>query len=343
MADRRPGIFSSPATRVLVKVAVYYVVLIAVGALVRREANIFPSLASYAIEPILGVGPALVAANRAPLAVAPDQLGLTVTFIAAMAGAVLLSLPVAWVYQLTRAKRGYQQSVVQMLIILPLVVSGVVVLVKHSLALAFSLAGIVAAVRFRNTLEDSKDAVYVFLATGVGLAAAVDIPVALSLSLLFNVTVLALWYTDFGNSPVELEGSIAARRLKRARQLARTGTFVAQIDNEVLRNMSREQLEGLAQRALKRAHDDGSKTDSGTPHEICIRLRTRDPDQTRRSFELVLGEYAKEWRAGTTKTDDAGVATIDYFVQPKKATLPDEILSLAHTAGGTALVDAQIR
>jgi hypothetical protein len=61
---------------------------------------------------------------------------------------------------------------VQLLIILPLVVAGIVVLVKDSLALAFSLAGIVAAVRFRNTLDDSKDAVYVFLATGVGLAAA---------------------------------------------------------------------------------------------------------------------------------------------------------------------------
>ena len=44
--------------------------------------------------------------------------------------------------------------------------------------------------RFRNTLDDSKDAVYVFLATGVGLAAAVDIPVATVISVLFNVTVL---------------------------------------------------------------------------------------------------------------------------------------------------------
>ena len=31
-------------------------------------------------------------------------------------------------------------------------------------------AGVVAAVRFRNTLRDTKDAVYVFLAVGIGLA-----------------------------------------------------------------------------------------------------------------------------------------------------------------------------
>jgi len=126
--------------------------------------------------------------------------------------------------------------------VLPLVVAGIVVLVQYSLALAFSLAGIVAAVRFRNTLDDSKDAVYVFLATAIGLAAAVNVPVAAVISILFNVTVLSLWYTDFAHSPMELEGSIAEKRLRRARQMARTGTFVAQIDQEVFRNMTREQV-----------------------------------------------------------------------------------------------------
>ena len=76
-----------------------------------------------------------------------------------MTGAFLLMLPVAWVYILTRQKKGYRQSVVQTLIILPIVVAGVVLLVKNSVALAFSLGGIVAAVSFRNTLRDTKDAV----------------------------------------------------------------------------------------------------------------------------------------------------------------------------------------
>src|SRR5262249_10329416 len=107
-----------------------------------------------------------------------DQTTLAVTVALAMVSSVLLALPVAWVYIRTRAKRGYQQSVVQTLLVLPVVVAGIVVLVKYSVALAFSLAGIVAAVRFRTSLDDSKDAVYVFLATAVGLAAAVDLPVA---------------------------------------------------------------------------------------------------------------------------------------------------------------------
>ena len=210
-----------------------------------------------------------------------------------MLAAVLLSLPVAWVYLLTRAKRGYQQSVVQLLIILPAVVAGIVLLVKYSITLAFSLAGIVAAVRFRNTLDDSKDAVYVFLATAIGLASAVNLPVAAVVSIGFNAIALVLWYTDFGSAPMELEGRIADQRLKRARQLARTGTFVARIDDEVFRNMTREQLEGVAQRAWKRAQaqagDAEERSGDSRPHPHARPRRhaaRRRPEADREREEL---------------------------------------------------------
>jgi hypothetical protein len=167
--------------------------------------------------------------------------------------------------------------------------------------------------------------------------------VATALSILFNTTVLALWYSDFGNSPVELEGRIAARRLRRAKELARTGTFVAQIDNEVLKNMSREQLEGLAQRALRRAHDDGGKPESIPQMETCLRVRSRDIYATRRSFEMVLGDYVKEWRAGTPAAGEDGSHTLDYFLQPKKNVQPDELVAVMRTAGGADIIHAEIR
>lgn len=339
MESRTPGLLANPATRVVLKVTAYYAVLIAFGWFIQNKLPVNSGFAGFGLESVLKGGP--IPPDSKTVAPLLDEPSRAAAVAAAMTAAILLSLPVAWVYQLTRAKKGYQQSVVQLMIILPLVVAGVVILVKNSLALAFSLGGIVAAVRFRNSLDDSKDAVYVFLATGVGLAAAVDIPVAMVISLLFNVTVLALWITDFGNSPVELEGSIAAKRLKRAKEMARTGTFVAQIDNEVLKNMTRDQLEGLAQRALKRAHNDSSKPDTVT--ETTLRVRTRNLEMTRRGLDLVLGEFAREWHTGATSIDTQGVSTIDYVIRPKKAMQPDELLTLARTAGGSELVDAQIR
>jgi hypothetical protein len=118
----------------------------------------------------------------------------------AMVGALIVVIPVAWVYMITKQGLGFDPSVVQTMIILPVAVSGIVLIVQSSIPLAFSLAGIVAAVRFRNTLKDTKDAVYVFLAIGVGLAAGVQaFAVALVMSIVFNLVVLALWHFNIGN------------------------------------------------------------------------------------------------------------------------------------------------
>jgi len=69
----------------------------------------------------------------------------------------------------------------------------VLTIVKNSVALAFSLFGIVAAVRFRSDLKNPSDAVFVFAAISVGLAAGVsEIGIAGVGSMVFCVTVLCL-------------------------------------------------------------------------------------------------------------------------------------------------------
>ena len=119
-------------------------------------------------------------------------------------GALAIMMPVAWTYIIIKRRGGYDQSVVHTLIILPVAVTGIVIIVQTSLALAFSLAGIVAAVRFRTTLEDMKDAVYVFLAIGVGLAAGSQrLGTALLASMVFNIVNLVLWKMKFGNIYVD--------------------------------------------------------------------------------------------------------------------------------------------
>ena len=328
-----------PGTRVVVRAIVYYAVLITATTLVwrfvPRSTNELPS----SLDTLFGGGrsAAVRASQSAPL----DETTLSITVAVAMLAAVLLSIPVAWVYLLTRAKRGYQQSVVQLLIILPTVVAGIVLLVKYSVALAFSLAGIVAAVRFRNTLDDSKDAVYVFLATAVGLASAVNLPVAAVVSIAFNTIALVLWYTDFGSAPVELDGRIADQRLKRARQLARTGTFVARIDDEVFRNMTREQLEGVAQRAWKRAQ--AQETDAGdeAPQEVRVRIRTNDLAAMRRAVDPRLTENVKNWRIGAIG-DNEGVQTAEYHVQLKKKASPDDLLALLRASGSDQVLTVEL-
>src|SRR6185503_18441460 len=73
--------------------------------------------------------------------------------VVAIAGALLASLPVTWVYMAVRSGDEYDQSLVNTILVLPMVVTGIVIIVQNSLALAFSLAGIAGAVRFRHSLK----------------------------------------------------------------------------------------------------------------------------------------------------------------------------------------------
>lgn len=329
----------SSTTRVLVRVMLYYFVLIGLGTLIWQMIPHAGSEAPASLDALFGGGPNVggkYAPNKTPL----DETTLAISVAVAMLSAILLSLPVAWIYLLTRSKRGYQQSVVQLLIILPLIVAGIVLLVKYSVALAFSLAGIVAAVRFRNTLEDSKDAVYVFLATAIGLASAVNVPVAAVISIAFNATVFALWYVDFGNAPEELDGRIGEKRLQRARDLARTGTFVARIDDEVLQNMSREQLAGVAERAMRRA----ASSDDDTPppsEERRLRLQTEDPAALRPIVEAKLKDYTKQYHRGSV-SEVNGVPILEFFVQLKKKTSAEDLISLLRLAGTGKVIDIEL-
>src|SRR5262249_34137291 len=120
----------------------------------------------------------------------------------AMLGGLALMCPVAWAYMRTKPKVRYDASLVQTVIVLPVVISGVVVIVCDSVALAFSLAGIVAAVRCRNTLKETKDAVYIFLAVAVGLAAGVQsFAVGYVVTIVFLAVILVLWRFDVGAEP----------------------------------------------------------------------------------------------------------------------------------------------
>jgi len=343
MATGSNGSTAAPATKVLIRCVIYYAVLVLAGIAVLRYLPRTRMITSTSLDALFGTATETVRAGKTAVLAPVDQGTLAVTEMLAMLSAALLALPVAWIYTLTRARRGYQQSVVQLLLVLPVGVAGIVVLVKYSINLAFGLGGIAAAVRFRNSLEDSKDAVYVFLVTGIGIAAAVDLPVALVMSIMINLIVVALWMADFGRTPVALEGKLAEKRLQRARQLARTGTFVARIDDEVLRDMTAEQLEGVAQRAMRRAreHNPEGEEGGGAKPEALIRLKTRNPNGVRPLVEQRLEESAKKWRLKSVFPGDDGITVVEYTVTLKKSKNLDDVLSAVRAAGAAELLSAE--
>jgi len=116
-------------------------------------------------------------------------------------GAVLLAVPVSWAYFITSRVRRIDQSFLQTIMILPVVVAGISMIVLNSLALAFSLAGVVAAVRFRFTLRQPSDAMYIFVAIAIGLGSGIGaLGVAVVISFAFVVTTLVIWKLEYGKS-----------------------------------------------------------------------------------------------------------------------------------------------
>lgn len=119
----------------------------------------------------------------------------------AIIGAVILTVPISWVYFITSRLGRINQSFLQTIMILPPVVTGITMIVQNSVALAFSLAGVVAAVRFRFTLAQPSDAMYIFVAIGIGLGAGIGaLGVATVISLSFAMATLIIWRLEYGKA-----------------------------------------------------------------------------------------------------------------------------------------------
>ena len=122
-----------------------------------------------------------------------------ITLAIAIVGSVLLMVPTSWVYFMTTRRKKIDRSFVQTIIVLPVIVAGIAIIVQNSVALAFSLAGIVAAVRFRFTLTEPAYALYIFTAIAVGLGAGVSaLGVSFVVSAGFVYINLILWRMNYG-------------------------------------------------------------------------------------------------------------------------------------------------
>ena len=154
--------------------------------------------------------------TRAHLARGPVWLSESVKLIYAMVFTLLLMLPVSWVYRAIHTDSVYDHSIDTTTLILPAVVAGIVTVVQHSLALAFSLAGIVAGVRFRRALNDTFDALFILASIGVGIAAGVkSIEIAVVLTVFFNyASILVCAFGDGLESQHVLQREIRRKNAK---------------------------------------------------------------------------------------------------------------------------------
>src|SRR5947208_15565090 len=190
------------AGKLLLEITAYYLII---GLAIFIAVKIWPGVRGYL--PVGGVEQLITQPTKNPLqaseavrAAHVANLGQSIFWlVVAIISAILVSLPVSWVYMAVRAGDDYDQSLVNTIIVLPMIVTGIVIIVQNSLALAFSPAGIAGAVRFRNSLKSSGDALFILLAVGIGLSAGIAaVELAALITGALHYTFILLWLTEYG-------------------------------------------------------------------------------------------------------------------------------------------------
>ncbi|MDP9201017.1 MAG: DUF4956 domain-containing protein [Gemmatimonadota bacterium] len=281
---------------------------------------------------------ALNASPTAAMSFGPGSLGdLAITTVLILLGTLALMLPVTWVYMSARPIPGHNQAIVQTLIFLPLVVAGIVFIIQNSLALAFSLAGVMAAVRFRTTLRDTRDVVYIFLSIVVGFAAGVQsLAVGALISIVFNLIHLVTWRYDYGRNA--LTPSASSQWAGPLQTLASPTGDHEIPDRDLVLSLTPEKADALAER-FGRVSDVLGKKKSKPRYTSILTITTYHVPEVQAHLERVLDKMTKRWNLDEVVTNTGRPSEIYYLIRLKKSVPRDDLLTAVHQ-GADGMIDS---
>ena len=249
------------------------------------------------------------------------QWGAILATVLAMTGAIVLTLPMAMAYRWTKPAHEYDSSVMHSSIILAPTVAGILIVIQGSLAMAFSLAGVATAVRFRNSLKDTNDAVYVFVAVAIGLAAGVQaLDIALVISLIFSAAVVLLSRSPFrypGGTQQAGHGHHHHHRDDGAAHRTR------------ISGHGRPRRDGGSRRSRRDRWTRCPTTSGGS------RSEPADTSIARPVVESVLDRETKRWRLERLAPDASGAVGLVYAVRGRKRMPYAQLLAELRAAAGS--------
>ncbi len=324
--------------RPLRRLIAYYAVLAVVAGIVLYFYPASNALLMGSEPATSGVGPQLLQDGlNAPAfvqqAFGAGSLGeLLITTLLVIVGIVALMLPVTWVYMSARKVPGHDQSMVQTLLILPIVVAGVVLIVQNSLALAFSLAGVVAAVRFRTTLDDTRDVVFIFLAIGVGFAAGVHVlGIGMMLSVAFNFVVLLTWRYDFGRNV--LQPTAASQWSEPLKDLAKSTNGNGVPDRDVMLALTPKKAEALAKR-IDRVREVLGPNKKKPRFNSVLSITSDKVGEAQAIMQKVLDKVTKRWVLDEVVTNVGKPSEVYYLVRLGKTMTRDDLITAIRAKAG---------
>ncbi len=209
-----------------------------------------------------------------------EELSYATIFLRIIA-AMVLGCVVACIHYYTRQKdapstNGFQPTIVLLTILLAMVVLAV----GDNIARSFTLAGVLAIVRFRTVVKDTRDSAFVICAVIVGMAAGIGY---LKVALIgLPVVAVAAYFTQFAQAPKPVRTS-----------------------NLHLRFVNTNNPQTLVETILKRYVDafsikETSTCKKGTSLDVSYRIRLKKGMQTPdlvRELNAIEGMQAVEWKS----------------------------------------------
>jgi hypothetical protein len=243
--------------------------------------------------------------------------GATLATLIALAGALVLALPVAAVYEFTNRRRTtLDRGVTQSILLLPPIVAGIVMVVQNSLALAFSLAGVATTVRFRSSLKDTNDAAYIFLAIAIGIAAGAQ---ALDVATVVSGGACAAALFVFGLSGVLRNGLVPVAPPSSPSAPAKPAGGTS-----------------TPAPSAAASGEDAARTTTiivSAPHD----------EHARSAVESLLDGLAKEWHLDSLENNALQEeARLRYTVRTKKRLDIDALISAINAAGASQGIHAEV-
>ena len=216
--------------------------------------------------------------------------------VVVMAGAFLLTVPIVIVYVRTRTHAVFDESLANTVLVLPAIITAILIVVRNSLAMAFSLAGIVAAVRFRISLKESRDALYIFAAVAIGFAAGIyRLDVGFIASLVFVLLEVLTWRTDLGADQQPADDAPKAKKKK---------------------DKGKDKPQDF----------DAADADTG-PRYVVLRIQVTDAERGRVAVEALLEGLTKTWQRAPAGDGGKAASALAYEARLRKRLPAEEVRS----------------
>jgi hypothetical protein len=203
----------------------------------------------------------------------------------------------------------------------------------------------VAAVRFRNNLKDSRDAVYIFAAVGIGFAAGVGLlEVAAFLSAIFSLLELLLWKLDLTADHEHTFGLLCMSAPPPGQQshgvvpALATGTASdASGDASVATPSADTGLLAVG----GGAPEPGDGSAAKKPAERLLVYCT-DADKARSVADTILEEMTKRYKLKKTSNGGNDQFVLEYRVWTRKKSPTDAIIDRLHAQGTPYVIAAEV-